>query len=498
MEKGKKIKALDGEIPLPESIIQHIQSFLNKKQAAQTALLSKSWRNAWSTSPNLDLDQRNFPNPGQIAAAFSEFANKTMQRYLESNLKIEKFSLWMKSTEGDRDPLLANELISKALRMGVHDLNFEIHPPIDTFVLPDEVLGAETLIGLSLIGCKINRPIDGKVSCSRLKFLSLRSVYISDDVVCDIISNCPLIESLLLSGCENVIDIKLPTVSRRTIRILALRNPMKKSFEFHNLKSLSLDRLNIDGLFTHDFCLKFRSLLELTLSHCYCCKRIQISSPSLECITLEKMRMFGAKFDVPNMQKFKFSGSIFPFLAFSTLSSSEWLSEISIRCMCHHLGGSFFLKLKRFLTKLSTSKIYLSIVFPLEMEIYSVGDLRGLPRPVVENLMLSVNSSSSVRCAVLDGLFRSFRPKVINQYWFPRSYVAEKANNELLELLCRTLMQQASRDCCIYFGLSDLEEVNVEIFEETVREWGPLPWKTLLDASTTSPEYTRKIRFQLR
>ncbi|GFP90321.1 F-box/LRR-repeat protein at4g14096 [Phtheirospermum japonicum] len=107
---------------------------------------------AWSTSPNLDLDQRNFPNPGQIAAAFSEFANKTMQRYLESNLKIEKFSLWMKSTEGDRDPLLANELISKALRMGVHDLNFEIHPPIDTFVLPDEVLGAETLIGLSLIG----------------------------------------------------------------------------------------------------------------------------------------------------------------------------------------------------------------------------------------------------------------------------------------------------------------------------------------------------------
>ncbi|GFQ06562.1 F-box/LRR-repeat protein at4g14096 [Phtheirospermum japonicum] len=105
MEKGKKTKAIDGEIPLPESIIQHIQSFLNRKQAAQTTILSKSWRNAWSTSPNLDLDQRNIHNRGQIANAFSEFANKTMQRYLESNLKIEKFSLWMHSTKGDRGPL---------------------------------------------------------------------------------------------------------------------------------------------------------------------------------------------------------------------------------------------------------------------------------------------------------------------------------------------------------------------------------------------------------
>ncbi|KAK6161544.1 hypothetical protein DH2020_004925 [Rehmannia glutinosa] len=506
MEMGKRVEAINGEIELPEAIIQHIQSFLSVKQAAQTSILSKSWHNSWLTSPNLDFDERNFLNrcyespQSQIADGFSEFAKKTMERYQKLNLKIEKFRLWMKSTKVDRNSL-ANELILKALKMCVNNLDLEFHSPTETFVLPDEVLGAETLIRLSVIGCKIDRRVDGKVSCSRLKFLSLRRVYIGDDVVWDIISSCPLIEKFLLSECQCLINIETPIVARWMNKVLALKSPLMKSREFHNLKSLFLDRIHIDdNLFSRDFSLKFPCLVELTLRRCNGNIGIEISSPSLECISLEQMMMFKVKFDVPNIHEFKFSGSTFPFVYFSSVSR-EWLSEISIWHSCQHLGASWFLKLKRFLTRLSQSKISLSILFFSEMHIGNVEDIRGLPRPVVENLMLSIHSSSSVCSALLDGLFWSFRPKVITQYLFPRPHIAEKANNEYLELLTKTLIQEVSQDCGIpdrnLFALRDLEEVRVEIFEDSLREWGPLPWKTLLDAST-SLENRRKIRFQLR
>ncbi|KAK6130431.1 hypothetical protein DH2020_035841 [Rehmannia glutinosa] len=517
MEKGKRIEAINAEIPLPEGIIQHIQSLLSGKQAAQTSILSKSWYNAWLTSPNLHLDERNFQKRGgesptsQIADGFSEFAKKTMQRYQTLNLKIEKFSLWMKSNEGDRNSL-ASELIVKAVKMSVNDLKFEFHPPTETFVLPREVLGAETLIGLSVIGCKIDRPVDGKVSCSGLKSLILRRVYIGDDVVWDIISSCPLIEKLLLSECECLIDIKDSTVARRMSKVLSLRSPTIeqnvgsvvdrpiKLSEFQNLKSLFLEKIHIDRLYFRDFTLKFPCLEDLTLWCCYGYSGINISSPSLQCISLAQTRTFKATFDVPSIRKFKLSGSSFPNLSFTPLSR-EWVSEISIKCSCFLLSASWLLKLGKFLTKLSPSKISLSIVFFLEMKIDNVGDIQDLPKPVVENLMLSIHSSSSVCSALLDGLFWSCRPRVITQYWFPRSYIAEKANNELLELLCKTLIRQERENCCIpnqnIISLRDLEEVNVEIFEETLGVWRCLLWETLLDASS-SPEARRKIRFQLR
>ncbi|KAI3469459.1 hypothetical protein Pfo_026122 [Paulownia fortunei] len=420
----------------------------------------------------------------------------------------------MKSTEGDRNSL-ANELIVKALKMGVNDLNFEFHPPSLAFVLPHEVLGAETLIRLSVIGCKVARRVDGKVGCLRLKSLSLCRVFIGDDVVWDIISSCPLIEKLLLSECECLIDIKKSTVARKVTKILALRSPsiefgkqnvgsvvdgLIKLSEFHKLKCLLLDRVHIDSLFFRDFSLKFPCLEDLTLRYCYGYKGIKISSPSLECISLAQTRMLRAKFDVPSIRKFKFSGSSFPSLSLTTVAR-EWESDIPMTCSRYHLSASWFLELKKFLTKLSLSKISISIGFFLEKRIDFVGDIQGLPKPVVENLTLSMHSPSSVCSALLDGLFWSCRPKVITQYWFPRSCIAEKANNDFLELLCKTLIQQASQNCCIpnqnMFGLRDLEEVNVEFFEEILTEWRPLPWKTLLDAST-SPENSRKIRFQLK
>lgn len=45
---------------IPKEIIQHIQSFMSGKLAAQTAILSKWWHSAWSTRPNLVFREDQF------------------------------------------------------------------------------------------------------------------------------------------------------------------------------------------------------------------------------------------------------------------------------------------------------------------------------------------------------------------------------------------------------------------------------------------------------
>ncbi|KAL8515345.1 hypothetical protein ACS0TY_014160 [Phlomoides rotata] len=345
MEKGKKINAINGEFLLPEAIIQRIQSLLGRKLAAQTSILSKSWYTAWSTRPHLDFDQRLFqnrndgdPNP-QLKENFSESARMTVQRYEELKLKVESLKLCMDITKID-SYLLANELIVKAIMMGASDLDLEFLPQNASLALPVKVLGFENLVRLSATGCKI----DGKVSCSRLKSLSLSRVHMESGLISDIISSCPLIENFLLSDCqwENKMLIFSP------------------SFEFHNLKCLSLEKVKVNRLLFHDFSSKFPCLKDLMLHHCNGCRAIKIYSNSLECISIAQDRLLDAEFKFPSIRKFSFSGSSIPNPSFVT-SSTKWESDISVTCPGTPLGAQWFHKLKLLLRKLTLSKIYLSL-----------------------------------------------------------------------------------------------------------------------------------------
>ncbi|KAG8370074.1 hypothetical protein BUALT_Bualt14G0079800 [Buddleja alternifolia] len=510
MERGKRSEAINGEIELPEAIIQQIQSLLNGKQAARTSVVSKSWYNAWLTSPNLDFDQRNFQkrrigdSQSEAAERFPNFVKKTMKRYQELNLKIVKFRLWMRFTKPDLVSL-ANESIIKALKMGVNDLSLDFFPHDGSYVLPNEVLETESLIRLSAIECKIDRPMDRKVLCSRLESLSLSKVCVEDDVVWDIISSCPLIENLLLSECNNfvgankfgqatwILSLRSPVIDIHKGSVGSIVDGPIKVLEFHKLKSLFLQKVSVDGRFFSDFSINFPCIEDLSLHNCYgYLGRAQISSHSLKSISLTEIMMW-VNFDVPNISKFTFTGTSFSRLSF-TSALKECESHISILFYCHHVKASWFRELKRFLTMLTPSKISLSLGFFREQSIDRVREYEGLPRPVLENLILSFHVESSVDSAFLDGLFWSCRPKVITINGCSRSRLIEKAHNELIELLCKRLIQQVNQNCCIsnqnVFGQHGLKEVNMEYFEETGR--------TTLFCASTSPQYGQKVRFRLK
>ncbi|KAL3651399.1 hypothetical protein CASFOL_004401 [Castilleja foliolosa] len=128
MKNPKLIDSANGVSQLPEAIIQHIQSLLTLKQAAQTSILSKSWHNAWSTLPNLDFDQRRSGRDYKSyrdVRGFLESAMRTIQRYEQSNLNIKSFSLSMDRRDSDIR-ILGDELTMKALKLGAIELSLSV------------------------------------------------------------------------------------------------------------------------------------------------------------------------------------------------------------------------------------------------------------------------------------------------------------------------------------------------------------------------------------
>ncbi|KAL8471509.1 hypothetical protein ACS0TY_028958 [Phlomoides rotata] len=414
MEKPQWIEAIRGETQLLEEMIQHIQSFLSGEEAARTAILSESWYTAWLTRPDLD-----FFDP--------DVANKTLQRYHELNRKIQSFKLWLSF----RDSPKAEELIVKAMNLGATDL----HIRLVFDVLPHVLLESETLVRLSVSCCKID--LRGqKISCSRLKSFSLSQVSIEGNTFWDMISTCPLIEELKLSGCMFREDKVLEPKSRMG------------EYHFRNLKVLTLEDVEISEL----------------------------------------------HIDVPIIRKFKFSGCDIPSLNLKT-TSGEWDSDISIMLKSRLSEISWFLDLREFLHKLSSSKISLNLNTNMIHHDIRNRDIIGLPKPpvVVDSLTLTDALKSRRHHALLDGLFRCCRPSFVNSYLLPSGSMYRHANNRFTRLLCKTKEIGEKQSIS---ALRDLKEVTVKFFKD--EGCCPLPYKTMSRASKYSRNTTVKVSLQLK
>ncbi|KAL8485290.1 hypothetical protein ACS0TY_027553 [Phlomoides rotata] len=501
---------------LPEVIIQHIQSFLDVKEAARTTLLSKSWYAAWLTRPNLEFCE--FPQhglPSFLESAFVKFARKTLQRYEELNLKIQSFKLlmddesWMyESPEYDTyfwDRIsLAVECTKKAMNLGPTHLHIKfLHVAENSnFVLPGEVLESESLVRLFLDGCRIDVQ-DHKVSWSKLKSLRLHSVCIQGNNFWDIILRCPLIEELVLSECVC-----------SSVKVLVMKSVLGGN-HLHKLKVLSLMMVEIDECFFHDLSSKFPHLKDLVIDNCSGYEKIQICSDSLESISfIDRGTMISRViFDVPRIKKFKFAFRWgVPSLSFKT-TSTKWESHISIEWM----DSSRLIKVREFIQELSPSKIHLDMfITGLLVRYGHAGDIIGLRNPpMVEELTIhssvyahssvysmNVRAHSSVYSIVMEDLFWICRPNFIVLHLSP-SYTRKNdftkfLCNDFTKFLCNALIEEGNGNQTIS-SLHDLEEVNVEFFED-----GPtagcrsLPCKTLLDALAYSVNSKIRICFQLR
>ncbi|EFH70460.1 hypothetical protein ARALYDRAFT_314380 [Arabidopsis lyrata subsp. lyrata] len=201
---------LDTISSLPDVILQQILSLIPTKYAIRTSILSKRWRHVWSETPSLCFDD--------CYKVDADSIDKTLAHYMSR--KIMNFQLC--TTYGVNLPY--NEWIKFAMSRNVENLFLDFG--YLKYEFPDSLY----------------------INSSKL---SLRCCKFSDESNANIISGCPILESLKLEFCDE-------------LRVLDLtKSPSLKILEIVpklDIRFCALDNLNAD--FLQDMVLKILDKLQ--------------------------------------------------------------------------------------------------------------------------------------------------------------------------------------------------------------------------------------------
>ncbi|KAK6138613.1 hypothetical protein DH2020_027638 [Rehmannia glutinosa] len=480
---------------LPQPILHHILSFLSQREAIQTCVLSKSWRYLGSTRPNVEFIQYYFNG---IEQKFMSIVNKTLQRYHDQKLCMQEFRVEMLSV-GDSESisLLEKWIPIVVLNMGVKRFSLYFHSKISPcFDLFSVVFESESLKDLDLQRCKLSPNPLNKVPFKYLEALSLIRVYIAEETFEKIMSNCPLINNLVLVDCEGLKTIKLN--KHNSLNYFEFCYHMEYLYRAENDHlSIEIDVPTLKTL-TILWCPKwlhhhnyFPNLISLSLN--------MLSSRSIKHFTIvsESRSSIKAVIDAPNIVQFDYQCDVLPSISFTT-TSSEWKSNITYNLDIDRPSSSWFLNLYQLLKALSQSEIsldFLPTIYgeePDQALVVADNSIYGSlhkPAVVVEYLTLSFYSSSTIS-AFMNDLFRICRPRYIGPYWYTN------ARDELVELLYNILVKERRKRH--YLWQQDLEEVTAEAFNENGQEWHAVHWTSLLEGDALLPNNQCKQKFRIR
>ncbi|KAL3634848.1 hypothetical protein CASFOL_021902 [Castilleja foliolosa] len=484
--------AMDRLSQLPQPILHSILSLLPQKDAVQTSVLSKSWRYLWHGRFNFEFCNFWFARKKESRS----FVDKTLQRYLDQNLSLQKFLVDVSSYEVD---LAAFVLLQKwipmvIMNMDVSSLSLIFSWGTKAYPLPLVVFQSESLVELHLTRCDFSTlKSTDNVMLKNLQTLRLHYVYITDEIFEKIISGCPLIETLNLSQCIGLKSIKLhkhhivknfrcficeQTIIEiedpHTLESLYIENwcpdwffPFK-NMDFLHLKSLKLFRVKLPAETFDNFSSFFPCLSELILKSCDGLKEFRLLSSSIKRLTIWSCLRHSIKafIDTPNIVYFEFSGAhcFLPLIKFTT-PSNEWKSQISLHYMLKHSekdDTSWLLKLNRLLKSLSQSHITLSLHGIMYKKLHINDSYAGFCKPiVVEHFKLYefLSHPDLLDPTIFNCFFWIFRPRYIHM----DCYAAKK----LSEFICNLIPEK--KRC--YFWLQDWEELIIEVWDMKAEEW---------------------------
>ncbi|CAH2058145.1 unnamed protein product [Thlaspi arvense] len=208
-EAGDSTGGVDSISSLPDVILQSILSSLPTNLAITTSILSKRWRHVWCDTPSLSFYH-------EIPMPEADSINKTLDRYtarkmmsfdLCANMSgyIPHIDRWIEfATSRNVENMRLNFGVTSAV---------EIHVP-DFFYINNSVKKLD--VGLWFYGLRIP---SCSVSFTSLKKLSLRCCKVSDECIDKILSGCPVLESLKLFLCDELMVLDL----RKSLRLRTLK-----------------------------------------------------------------------------------------------------------------------------------------------------------------------------------------------------------------------------------------------------------------------------------
>ncbi|TXG47035.1 hypothetical protein EZV62_026329 [Acer yangbiense] len=400
---------------------------------------------------NLIIDVQEVP-PSKYAAlldcllwvCFPRILSIELKRRKQSIKFIEKFRLSMSLFDVEGVTSLLDKWIELAVANEVQELDFNVETNgISRYSLPPTIFSAKFVTTLKLSGCKLEQSSD-TIRFHSLKKLELHRVRIGEQMVQKFISECPLLEDLILSPVWHFKRVcvscapKLKTVTidgnyeLESIEIVA---PSLQQCTLINLEtscliditgcphlnSLKLWKVYIEIL---DLISKIPLLEKLIIQGCADLTEFEFSSNRLKdlqilyCSELEDIVV-----DAPNLICFSYECEDFP--SFYSINGSR-------RCPCKlkflinpHFEGDFivltwFKQIKEKFNGVAyqVKELSMSINIMISLDSFSLDEFRNrspsLPREV-ENLIIDVQEvPPSKYAALLDCLLWLFYEKLIN------------------------------------------------------------------------------------
>ncbi|PON68674.1 F-box domain containing protein [Trema orientale] len=264
--------AVDRISTLPNSLIQHILSFLPIFDAVRTSLLSRRWRRMWYSVPTLcfngsDID---FGSPKDREGFYNYVDNclKHLKIGMGSNVdsvNITSFKLDLRPYGRSNASYLDNWL-AFVVESKVKELNLSLEKESSSnrgrfyhYSLPEMVVNARNLTIMELKGLGLSTSCT--FSLPSLKTLSLVDVLLADAALDNLLLGCPSLEKFLLSDCSYLRFGRFRSSSLRFLEI-----------ESTGFLSMQVEAINLESFVLFDVCCH-----KMNLSACRAIRNVSLS-----------------------------------------------------------------------------------------------------------------------------------------------------------------------------------------------------------------------------
>lgn len=516
----QNVDSADRISQLPDHIIHQILASVRcKKDVARTCILSKRWRDIWTSFDNLVFDQRNFVSQ-ESQEVFRNYVYTTMQSRVDQNVYIQKFTLhltYYNPGEGDH----VDGWINAAIGRNITDL--DLHLPIrrrKPYNLPETVFAAKSITSLRVYGCRLGTCSDIKVS--QLQKLCLGELKVDEQMIENLISSCPLIEDFRLIYCSGLKTLELsnlPKLKRvdlhfcRGLKKVELLAPSLEIFwyqgkksvpckinlsECRSLKSLTLEDATLKDEQIQTHLSSFPLLESLELRKCNV-KNITISGFRLKkLIFRDCRRLVEADIDTPNLLSLEYKGCKMPFSSFnpSGLREAKIYFEIpkdkSKAGFCYgDKDRTWFVRLQEFLSKFDYSKGS-KLVIRYKKDIIIYEDTDEIVLPPIFGLKLDVIKSSLAFEDLLDHVLRTWHPETLT--------ILSSSGKSFTKLARKKMMDNKEEPSCCRYNIASnkcwrhfLEHVKSENLHFTK---STSPWICWLKTTTATMPKTTCFRIK--
>ncbi|KNA23560.1 hypothetical protein SOVF_023670 [Spinacia oleracea] len=245
MKREKPVEELDIISNLPDHIIAHIISFLPTEEAIRTSILSSRWKYLWKGINSILLEGNE--------SNLNRFAN--LVEHVLDNCRSTNFLSIKLSCQQSPDNICLSRInawISTVLSCNVEKLVFyfwNYFPDLPAPPLPTCILDCSTLIVLKLDSYFDLRIPESVVCFPHIKSLGFHVILPNQErVMHQLLSSCPVLEELSLSGLLDSGNVRKINISIPTLKKLRLCLEYSKEGEYDVL----IDTPNLEYLYIED------------------------------------------------------------------------------------------------------------------------------------------------------------------------------------------------------------------------------------------------------